>query len=89
MAFLVVSCSIDPQIKANISTSNREDSGTVGFAHEILSKAGILSLIRFADILEDQGAICGNSHPGKEEEPYKRKVKMSVHSVYLTISSTC
>lgn len=55
----------------NIPTSDREDSSAVGFAHEVLSKAGVFPLIRFADVLQDQGPVRRNRHPAKEEEPHK------------------
>lgn len=59
----------------NIPTSDREDSSAVGFAHEVLGKAGVFSLIRFADVLQDQGPVRRNRHPAKEQEPHKGMLK--------------
>lgn len=59
----------------NILTSDREDPSAVGFAHEVLSKAGVFSLVGFADVLQDQGPVCCDRHPAKQEEPRKRRLK--------------
>lgn len=59
----------------NIPTSDREDSSAVGFAHGVLSKASVFSLIGFADVLQDQGPVRRNRHPAKEEEPHKGMLK--------------
>lgn len=59
----------------NIPTSDREDPSAVGFAHGVLSKAGVFSLIGFADVLQDQGPVRCDCHPAKEEEPHKGTLK--------------
>lgn len=67
----------------NIPTSDREDSSAVGFAHGVLGKAGVFSLIRFADVLQDQGPVRRNRHPAKEEEPHKMNIKRSARAGHL------
>lgn len=58
-----------------IPTSDREDPSAVGLAHEVLSEAGVFSLIGFADVLQDQSPVRRNHHPAKEEQPHKGRVK--------------
>lgn len=40
-----------------VLTAHGQDPGTVSFAHEILSKAGVFAFIRSTDVPDNQGAI--------------------------------
>lgn len=48
----------DPGSEQNtVLTAHGQDPGTVSFAHEILSKAGVFAFIRSTDVPDNQGAI--------------------------------
>jgi hypothetical protein len=60
--------SIPASEQTTVLTSHRQDPGTVGFAHEVLSKAGIFAFIRSTDVSDNQGAVQSDSHSAARTE---------------------